>query len=275
MSEWRFSSARSLAKWEQVCWCVPGGGGYKYRSLHAGGAVSKTVFLKTQALLSECNRSIVEPLRRCSHFGVWLTLEGLLLTIVSLLSAVVALTSSSVVAIRSVPDEVVSDCSFVVFCAVWCGRCDLQWDAGDPVRQAGECFAQCRRGSPMQRLPRCNDASVLGWLGGPCAFEGTHEFSSFVTDLKLWESGTTWLECCDCEMRSVFFEEWQSLQHFILQTVSAHQWSRQLPFERKWLQISRLQFQFFSIFCFCGHCLVMKLFLVILKTEMWDKFLAV
>ena len=54
-------------------------------------------------------------------------------------------------------------------------------------------------------------------------FEGTHDFSSLVTDLEFYKSGTTWSTCGDCKVHSGFLQEFKSLQTCIEQAVTAHQ----------------------------------------------------
>ena len=53
-------------------------------------------------------------------------------------------------------------------------------------------------------------------------FEGTHDFSSLVTDLEFYKSGTAWSTCGDCKVHSGFPQEFKSLQTCIEQAETAH-----------------------------------------------------
>ena len=67
-------------------------------------------------------------------------------------------------------------------------------------------------------------ACVAGWEDRcVVVFEGTHDFSSLVTDLELYKSSTTWSTCGECKVHSGLLQECESLQTCIEQAVSAHQ----------------------------------------------------
>ena len=67
-------------------------------------------------------------------------------------------------------------------------------------------------------MPWCNDEAYVAEWENRCvvAIDGTCDFPSLVTDLKVWKSGTTWSECGDCGV----VKELQNLQQCIQQTVS-------------------------------------------------------
>jgi len=100
--------------------------------------------------------------------------------------------------------------------AAYCESSVPSWSCGYKCISGVSNVETCQGATTQAYVADWEDRCVV-------AFEGTHDFSSLVTDLKVWKSGTTWSECGDCKVHSGFLEEWQSLQQCIQQTVSAHQ----------------------------------------------------
>lgn len=98
--------------------------------------------------------------------------------------------------------------------ASYCGKKSVQkWDCGK------KCLPQ------VTDVRVCQGDTTISIVGtyegtGLVVFEGTKSFSSFLTDLQFWKSGTDWEQCGGCKVHSGFLKEYESHKVCVMQSLN-------------------------------------------------------